>query len=525
MPEIQIIFILIFVAILLVGLAQKIRIPYPVALVFGGASIGFIPGLPLITLNFNLLLFMVLPPILYYAAFDIAFREFQQNWKNIFSLALGLVLLTTVVVACLFHWMFPQFPWALAFVFGAIVSPPDAITVTTLFKRFSIRSRLVTLLEGESLVNDATAIVLYNIAITALISGHFSLVHGSIEFLQVALGGILVGGVLGFAFQTFSKNHLEPVLGVVFSFVIPYVTYIVATFLGVSGVLAVVVNGLIGSRILLTHHSSLRRVIGYATWDIFIILLNAFVFILIGLQLRTIAQTMTLAQMITYSGYALLVALVMLAVRVIWVYSQIALSRLTTRQKGKPLISLAQHLRNGVLIAWSGMRGIVSLAIALALPITMPDGTLVAGRNEVIFMTFVVILLTLVIPGLTLPALVKWLKIQNTVQGYDETSIRVELAKVADEKLRHLLYAKSITHPEFDFLRKYFSSQHSILVMAHSHEHKLPGSERARLKILHAQRKRLIEMWEVQEIDDKLLIHLENELDLIEVHTARAELK
>ena len=262
MDNLPTIFFLLFSAILVVGGAQKFHLPYPIALVIGGAALGFIPGLHTIDFNPHVLLTLILPPILYYAAFGIAFREFQKNWRAIFSLALGLVVATTCIVGLIFKWMFPAYSWALAFTFGAIIAPPDAIAATTILRRFNISSRLITLLEGESLVNDAAALILYKLALTALFSGTFSLVEGGIEFVQIVCGGIIVGFILGILFQFFSKCYLEPTLGVVFSFIIPYITYIVANALEVSGVLAVVVNGLVGARVLIKHHSSLRRVLG-----------------------------------------------------------------------------------------------------------------------------------------------------------------------------------------------------------------------------------------------------------------------
>ena len=243
MENLEIIFILLLSAILLVGIAQKVDVPYPIILILGGAAISFMPGVENVYFNPVLALWLFLPPVLYYSAFGISFREFQRNWKNIFSLALGLVALTTVVVAVIFKWLFPQFPWALAFAFGAIVSPPDAVAVTSILKRFSINSRLVTLLEGESLINDASALVIYKMSLIALLTGSLSLSAGTGEFLYVAIGGVVVGLVLGVVFQAFARLYLEPVLGVVFSFTIPYVTYILADFVAVSGVLAVVANG------------------------------------------------------------------------------------------------------------------------------------------------------------------------------------------------------------------------------------------------------------------------------------------
>lgn len=525
MESLQTIFMLLFAAVLLVGVAQKLHIPYPIALVLGGTAIGFMPGLHAIYFEPNLILLTVLPPILYYAAFGTAFREFQQNWRDIFSLALGLVLFTTIVIGIIFKWMFPEFSWALAFAFGAIISPPDAIAATAILKRFAIHARLVSLLEGESLVNDASAIVLYKLAVIAILMGSFSAVQGGMDFIKIVFGGIFVGFVSGFLFQMFSKHYLEPVLGVVFSFTIPYITYMAADFLGVSGVLAVVVNGLIGSRILLTHQSSLRRVLGYATWDIFIILLNCFVFILIGLQLKTITSGMTMKQMALYTGYAFLITIAMIVVRMVWVYSKSGIAYIKALRSPDSSALCPQILRDAAVIGWSGMRGIVSLAVAIALPLTLPSGLPLEGRNEVIFITFVVILLTLVIPGFSLPALIRWLKIQRHTRKYDEQKIRQQLAKVSEEKLHHLLHSKIINQMEFDFLHEYFTSQHRVFEMYHQAEHKMHNFESARLKVIQSQRKKVFQMWQEQEIDDKLLIHLENELDMIEVHIARAELQ
>lgn len=524
MADFETILILLFAAVLLVGIAQKYHIPYPIALVLGGIALGFTPGIHDIHFDPNLILDIVLPPILYYAAFGISFREFSQNWKDIFSLALGLVLVTMLVVGLVFKWMFPEFPWALAFAFGAIVSPPDAIAATTILKRFAINSRLVTLLEGESLINDASALVLYNLAVTALLAGSFSILVGGEEFVRMVVGGVAVGFVLGFLFQTFSRRYLEPVLGVVFSFTIPYITYIVANFMEVSGVLAVVICGLIGSRILLMHHSSLRRVLGYAVWDIFIILMNCFVFILIGLQLRTIMSTLTIDQVILYTGYAVLITASMVLVRMMWVYAKGGIAYLRALNGSQALTIRPQIFQEAALIGWSGMRGIVSLAAAIALPLTLPNGSPLQGRNEVIFITFVVILLTLIIPGLSLPTLIRWLNIQSQSEHTDEEKIRNQLATVAAEKLRNLLTTHHIDEKEHDFLKSYFVAQSRVQQLSHTGENKLQNLELARITVIKEQRKQLLSMWDQKEIDDKLLIHLENELDLVEVHIARAVL-
>lgn len=523
MENLEIIFFLLLSAVLLVGLAQKIHAPYPITLILGGAALSFIPGIDNIYFNPNLALMIFLPPILYYSAFGISFREFQRNWKNIFSLALGLVVITTIVVGLVFKWIFPQFSWALAFAFGAIVSPPDAVAVTSILKRFNINSRLITLLEGESLVNDASAIVIYKIAITTLLTGSFTVGSGIWAFFYVVLGGILVGVILGILFQEFSKHYLEPVLGVVFSFIIPYVTYVVADILEVSGILAVVVNGLIGARIIHAHHSSLRRVLGYAVWDVFIIFLNCLVFILIGLQVRTIVGEMNFYQIGLYTWYAILIASAMGVVRMIWVCARAAFfytKALRNRDSSK---LCPQILKESAIIGWTGMRGIVSLAIALALPFTLSNDMPLEGRNEVVFITFVVIFITLLVPGLTLPSLIRWLKLTPENKVNDESKLRKQLAQYAQERVDFFLESNEITPEEHKFLKNYFHLQHKALELAH--EENRSNIELVRRKVIKFQRSKLVEFWKMHEIDDKLLTHLESELDMLETHTARAELK
>lgn len=523
MDNFQLFILLMFSAALLVGIAQKIRIPYPIALVLGGAAIGFTPAHEAIDFDPNLILVIVLPSILYYAAFGISFREFKHNWRVILSLSLGLVVFTTCVIGVIFKWLFPELPWALAFAFGAIVSPPDATAATTILKRFAISSRLLTILEGESLVNDASALVLYKLSVVALLSGTFSWSEGSMEFVTTVSGGIALGFILGYLLQHFSRRYLEPVVGVLFSFTIPYITYILADLIGVSGVLAVVVNGLMGSQVLLKHYSSLRRILGYAVWDIFIILMNCFVFILIGLHLRTLTSMMTMHQMVLYTGYAFGITLAMIAVRMAWVYAKSGVTYMKALKNPKTCSRCPQILREAALIGWSGMRGIVSLTAALALPLTLQNGMPLEGRNEVIFMTFIVILLTLLIPGLTLSFLIRWLKIHPQSEQHLMLQVRKELTKVADETILRWHLSKIITDDEFEFLKGHIHLEQQALTA--SETNKLQNLESARSKIIQEKRKKLFEKWERLEIDDRLVSQLEHELDLEETHLARAVLK
>ena len=382
----------------------------------------------------------------------IFFREFKRNWRGSFSLALGLVLLTTFVVGVIFKWLFPEFPWALAFAFGAIVSPPDAVAATTLLKRFAINPRLIAILEGESLVNDASALVLYKLSVVALLSGIFSLQDASLEFIKVVSVGTLVGFVLGMLLQNLSRLFFDPIVGVIFSFTIPYVTYISADALGGSGVLAVVVNGLIGSRILAKHHSSLRRVIGYASWDTFVILMNCFVFILIGLHLKRLVALMSVHEIVLYSAYGVLMTAVLIVVRLLWVFSKSCTTNLLAFLSPKKSTICSQILRESAIISWSGMRGIVSLVAALALPLTMPDGSPIQGREVVVFLTFIVILMTLLLPSSTLTYLISLLKMDYPVDHGRVHHARKRLAQIAEKKIHHLHETKSLTRENLAFL-------------------------------------------------------------------------
>jgi Na+/H+ antiporter len=523
MESFQTLALLLFLAAICIGIAQKIHMPYPIALVLGGTAMGFIPGLQIISFDPNLILIIVLPPILYYAAFGISFREFTRNWKEIFSLALGLVILTTLIIGMIFKWLFPEFPWALAFAFGAIVSPPDSVATTTILKRFAISPRLLAILEGESLVNDASALVLYKLAVAALLSGIFSLSEASWAFLKIVPGGIALGFILGFLLQNLSRKLLDPVVGVVFSFTIPYVTYILVHNLGLSGVLAVVVSGLIGARVLAKHPSSLRRVLGYTCWDIFIILMNSFVFILIGLQLKRLTSVMTPKQMIVYTMYAFLITFALTLIRLLWVYSRSGFAYLKARRESK--IFSPQILREATIVGWAGMRGIVSLTAALALPYTLPNGLPIEGRDEVIFITFVVILVTLLLPSSTLTYLIRFMKIDHHTDHNRAHQARKHLVEVAEKKISHLIVTEHITPKEFDFLTEYFSLQRYVFEISSSTLKKMSNLERARLKVFQAQRDALLVMWERQEIDDQLFRQLEHELDVEESHIARAELR
>lgn len=525
MQSFEVVILLMFASALFVGVASYISLPYHISLILGGILIGFTPGIPDIHFDPELILVIVLPPILYHAAFKISFQEFRRNWKQIFSLALGLVLVTTLVIGFLFKTLFPNVPWALAFAFGSIVSPPDAVAATAILRRFSINQRLLTILEGESLINDASALVLYRLAVVALLTGFFSFTDSLMAFTKVAAGGVFAGFGLGLLLQSFSRLYLPPIVAVIFSFTIPYVTYIFANILGFSGVLAVVISGLISAQMTASHHSTFRRVLGHSAWDIFTIFLNFFVFIIIGLQLRDITKEMSINQMGIYFAYACLITLVMGLIRMLWVYAVAGIEYLKLDKLSKSSAHAHQIFRNAAVIGWAGMRGIVSLVAALALPILLPDGTLLEGRNETIFIVFSIILITLLIPSFSLAPLISFLKVRPQIEHHRADKYRKELSKVAERVLQNMLESNALEQEEHEFLKNYFVLKRRILEVSTSPHKKPKKLEAHRLTVIREMRTELLRLWESLEIDDQLLASLEHELDIEEIHTMRAELR
>jgi len=521
MDAINTLVLLMFIAILLVGGAQKLGIAYPIALVVGGAFLGFIPTLKIIDFDPNTLLVIVLPPILFYASYSISSKEFIRYYREIFSLAIGLVIATTCIVAFLFKWLFPEISWGLAFAFGALISPPDATAATAILKHFHTTSRLKAILEGESLINDASSLVIYKFAVLAIIDGSFSLKFAILQGFYVVAAGIIVGLILGYILNKIS-SLLNPVLAVVHSFVIPYMTYCFANALGISGVLAVVSCGLLGARILSTQFSPITRVLGWASWDIVIIFLNCFIFILIGLEFRDIIHLMSFQQIWLYSGYGAIMTFAIIAMRVIWIYGRRLLWHYRIRKDSELVRQSKIYLLHAIISSWAGMRGIVSLTAALALPLSLPDGNPLVGRDIVIFLTFEILFLTLVIPGLTLPLLIKWLKIRTQQPINEMSEARKKLAEIAVHEINKLHDLKHLDDSGRKLLCTYFSSRHQITeLFSISEEHEI---EQARHHVLKKQREYLLEMWIQNEVTDELMSRLERELDMEEVHLARGEI-
>ena len=430
--------IVIFILVILIGLtaiANKRKLPYPVLLIVAGLILGFIPQLPDLALNPEVVFVIMLPPLLYDAASRTSWHEFKTSIRPIAALAITLVFFTTLAVAVTAHYIIPGFTWPLAFVLGAVVSPPDAVAATGIIKGLGLNKKVVTIIEGESLVNDASALIAYRYAITAVTTGSFIFWQAGLQFLLVAGGGILIGVLTGYLFVAAHKRiENNPVVETCLTLLSPFISYLAAEQLHLSGVLAVVCTGLVISWRSPEVFSYKARIRTKVLWDTLIFLLHGFVFILIGLQLPIIIKGLGSYPFAQLVGYGLLISLVTIVVRIIWVFAGVQWQSIFLKKKKKKheLHHNEQPdstWKNVLVVAWTGTRGVISLAAALALPLYLQNGSAFPKRHSIIFLAFIVIIVTLVIQGLTLPLLIRWLNIKpEDNSAAEEKELQLELA-------------------------------------------------------------------------------------------------
>ncbi|WP_343305509.1 Na+/H+ antiporter [Chitinophaga niabensis] len=415
MENYSVVIIILAVMIGLSAIADKVRLPYPILLISAGIAVGFIPTLPNIELNPEVVFLIFLPPLLYDAAFKISFRQFRTNINTISTLAISLVFITATGIAVTAHYLIPGMTWPLSFVLGAILSATDAVAAMSITKGLGLSHKTNTILEGESLVNDASALVVYRFAVAAVTGTAFVFWKASLEFVILMVGGFLVGffmaKLLGKVLQYVHRNYL---VTIGFMLLMPFVTYLLAEEMHVSGVIAVVMLGLGISRFSRKLLPDGLRQQSKSFWDVIIFLLNGLIFILIGLQFPYVAKSLEREQIILYIGYGFIITLVALVIRVARVFGQqLNLERAFKKGKGRITEHALLDFKNSLIISWSGMRGIVSLAIAIGLPATLKDGSPFPQRAAIIFISIVVVLFTLIGQGLTLPWLVRKLNTEE----------------------------------------------------------------------------------------------------------------
>lgn len=504
-------------------LAERFKFPFPIFLVFGGVFIGLWPGLPDVKVDPELVFLIFLPPLLFSAAWNFPWDEFRANLTPIFALAVGLVFATIIGVAFAATWLIPGMTLATGFVLGAIVSPPDAVSANAVLKNLRVPRRITTVLEGESLVNDSSGLVAYQFAVAAVVTGTFSLRAASVDFVWMSLGGILLGWFVGIVAERLHRRLKEPAVEITLTIMTPYIAYLTAEKLGLSGVLSVVAAGLyVGHRSweVLKPESRLHR---DAIWKFLDYFLNGTVFILIGLQFPSIlrqveGEGVSLGLVVFYGA---LISLVVIAIRFLFVFPMSWIDRRFLRRAKDP----GEYLGWGglVVVSWAGMRGVVSLAAALALPLTVAGGEAFPHRHVILCLTFAVIFVTLVLQGLSLPWMARKLKVIEPEDYQTEADARMEMLRdVINEINREI--AGGVTPQEKESLELWRGHYEDRLMrirrrfeMSHNLQAEMLARERAIYpRLMKHARQHLTRMRDEGKISEEVRRKIEYDFDMEE---------
>jgi len=503
------------------ALARVLRVPYPILLVLAGAVVGFLPGLPEIRLDPEVVLVIFLPPLLYGSAIFANYNDLKENLRGLTLSTVGLVLATMCGVAWAAHALIDGMSWEAAFVLGAIVSPTDPLAAATVMRQLNAPRRLVSGIEGEGLFNDATALVAYKVAVTAVVAGSFSLVNAGLDFIVGAAGGVAVGLLAGAVLAAVRRRVADTDVNVTLSLLTGYAAYIPADALGVSGILATVTAGIYVGILAPAILPTRARLQGYFVWEILDFVVNTILFVLVGLQLRTIVEGLDGYSTSTLVGYGLAISGVVVGVRLLWFFTMPYLIRMLDRRPSQ----LARRLSPGarVVLVWSGMRGAVSLAIALALPLATDTGDPFPNRDLIIFLTFAVIFFTLVVQGLTLPLLLRRLAITDGGEA-DEEEVRARMAasKAALEQIDELA-AEEWTREEtlermrglYEYRKRRFAAR-AGKIADDGYEDRSLAYQQAVQAVLEAQRGELLRLRSSGELSNETMIRILREIDLEE---------
>src|SRR5438094_9461829 len=519
----ELILICLVAVALLALVARKIRVPFPILLTWGGVLVALVPGLPAIQLEPKLVFDLFLPPLLYPAAIFTSWRDFRLNLRSILPLAIVLVLLTMTVTAYLFHYLV-GLPLAVGFVFGAIISPPDAVAALAVTQNLRVPRKIIVILEGESLVNDATSFISFRFAVAAVLTGSFSLGEASVQFLLVAAGGVAVGLATGWLATRVQKRLDDPPVQTIFSLLTPYVAYFCGEMLHVSGILAVVIAGIYygwrAPRVL----SGRMRLQAIPVWQMVTFILNGILFMLIGLQLPQVIHALAPGTTIEVARLALLVLLVLVLVRFAWLFGATYLPRLFSRTFRRKNPAPWQHT---ALIAWTGMRGADSLAGALAIPFVLANGEPFSGRDLILLLTFCVIFATLVLQGLTLTPLVRWLKIvDDRVTEKEEKLARLKANEAALARLEAIESSNRARPKTVERLRSEYEDRIRQLRSEAPDEESVSrlfseDFEELAREVLQTERDTVIQLRNEETINDQALRRIQRDIDLAEARLQR----
>lgn len=500
--------------------AARLKIAYPILLVVGGLLISFIPGLPMVRVNPDLIFFIFLPPLLFEAAWSVSFKEMKKWYRIITSFAFLVVFFTAMSVAVVANYFIPGFTIALGFLLGGIVSPPDAVSTAAITRFVKIPRSTSAILEGESLLNDASSLIIFRFALVAVGTGQFVWQQAATSFLWMVLAGVFIGLALAWLFvQAHKRLPTEASSDIALTLIEPYFMYWIAEQLHCSGVLAVVSGGLYMSAQRMHFLNSASRIKGYSVWESFVFILNGIVFLIIGLELPEIVTGLR-SQGIhlgTAIGYGILVTVVLIAARMISAYAALVATIIFRPGVMPHAADRRRRWRMPLLLGWTGMRGVVSLAAALAIPVTLADGTPFPERDQILFITFVAILLTLVVQGLTLPYFIRRSRL------FDHIFNEAEEAETKN-KMKH-----GLKHHIYEYLKNKYESEFD----GHPGLHKFiqQWEERAKatddswmnkktkiifIELLEVQRKYLNELNKDPEIDEAIIRQQLYQIDLEE---------
>ncbi len=503
-------------ALFLSAIAGRLAVPYPSLLVLGGLALGFLPLAQHIELDPELAFALFLPPILFEAAYYTSWRDFTANIRPIAGLAVMLVGVTTWVVAVVADRLIPELPLGAAYVLGAIVSPPDAAAATAVLNRMRLPKRVVTIIEGESMVNDAVALVIYNFAVAAVVTGHFSAPRAGMALGGSVFGSVAIGLAIGWGWSKLAAKITDPLISVAASFLVAFATYLAGEQAHVSGVLTVVVTGLFFAwRSPYTISADIRLNSG-AVWRLAIFVLNALAFVLIGLQLPQIVAELPQYSLLTLGEDASVIAGTVILVRLVWIMTLSQIIRWGSTKKESTL-----DWRESLVIGWSGMRGLISLAAALALPETVDGGTPFPARALIMFLSFAVILATLVIQGLSLGALIRLVKLRDDSGAEAEESLaRAEAANAAIGVIDKLAETPALPRDVLDRVRLVYINRLAQLNEGGDPNPDSPSNadfaDAVRLAAIAAERKAVLTLHRSRALGDETWRTIQRELDLAE---------
>ncbi len=511
----------VVVAVLVVSLtalARRLPVPTPILQMLAGFAVGMIPGVTVPALDPNLVFFVFLPPILWSAAMFTSLREFKRNIDKIGTLAVGLVVVTTAIVAVVARHLFPDIPWPVAIALGAIVSPPDAVAATAIVSRLQVPRRVITVLEGESLVNDASALVLYRTAVAAAVTGSFSWGESIVRFFIDSGIGSLIGLLVAWLIVRALRLTRDPLAEALLTLAGPYVAWSAAESLHVSAVLACVAGGVFLQQNLSTAVGPSSRLQSRVVWELVVFLVNALIFLLLGAQFGSLMGLVSREELRTVFIDGAIVTVVAIVVRIVWVPLVTVLPRLSAearRRTPKP------NWKSLTLVSWTSMRGVVSLATALALPLTIASGEAFPHRTQIILITLCVIVATLLVQGLSLSTIVRALHFPpEEAHHAEERLARREATRRGAEALEDLSHESWVDPRDVEALRAELRER---LRTNDQEGGSYAGRRRLRLAMIGAERKMLIRLRDEDAISDEVLRALEQELDLESVRSGGGE--